>query len=152
MGIEDWVASHWFDLLQTVGIVGSLLAAAYTTWRDERARRIGNSIAINEQYQGIQKELIRHPQLKRVFDQDADIKKDPVSVEEEAFVKMTIGQLSTVYRAMKHGEFVSLDGLQKDIQGFFVLPIPNAVWIKFRSVQDRRFVTLVEKSLQSLGQ
>lgn len=144
----EWLSDHWFDLLQTGGIVGSLLLAAYTTRRDERARRVGNSIVINGHYQEIQRELIRNPQLKRVFDQNVDVKREAVSIEEEAFVKMTIGQLSTVYRAMKHGEFVALDGLQKDVQGFFGLPVPKFVWEKFKVFQDRKFVLFVEDSLE----
>jgi len=53
MALVFWFQDHWFDLLQTVGIIGSLLLAAYTTRKDERARRIGNSIAISEQYRQI---------------------------------------------------------------------------------------------------
>lgn len=149
MGATQWIAEHWFDLLQTVGIVGSLLLATYTTRKDERARRIGNSIAINEQYREIWKEVFQHPKLGRVIAKDADVAKQPVSVEEELFVTMIITHLSTIFRAWKHGEFVELEGLQKDVQGFFTLPIPKIVWEEFKPVQDRRFVVFVEKSLRS---
>jgi hypothetical protein len=142
-------SEHWFDLVQTIGIIGGLLATAYTIRRDERARRVGNSIAINGQYQEIQRALIHHPQLKRIFDPKADVRKEPVSIEEEAFVKMIIGQLSTVYRAMQHGEFVTLQGLKKDVQGMFSLPIAKAVWDKFETVQDRNFALLVKECLRS---
>jgi len=142
----EWLSEHWFDLLQTTGIVGSLLLATYTTRRDERARRVGNSIVINGQYQELQKELIRHPQLKHVFAENADVERESVSIEEEAYVKMVIGQLSTVYRAMRHGEFVTLEGLQKDVREFFALPVPKAVWDKFKPFQDQKFVEFVENS------
>jgi hypothetical protein len=145
----NWLSLHWFDLLQSLGIIGSLAIASYSTRRDERAQKVGNSLTINGGYQEIQKQLIFHPNLERVFDEKADIEHEPISIQEEAFVKMTIAQLSTVCRAMKQGEFVELEGLERDIRGFFGLPIPKAVWEKFKPVQDRSFVLFVEKSLRS---
>jgi hypothetical protein len=59
--MASWFSEHSFDLFQTVGIIGSLLLAAYTTWKDVQARRIGNSIAINDQHQKIWKDICEHP-------------------------------------------------------------------------------------------
>ena len=145
MGVTNWVTDHWFDFFQTVGIIASFLVAAYATWKDERARRIGNSIAINDQYRNIWKAIYEHPELARVLDVEADAK--DISIGEELFVTTLISHLSTVFRAMKHGEFVTLEGLQQDVRGFFELPIPKAVWKKFKSLQDRKFVAFVEKCL-----
>jgi hypothetical protein len=142
----NWIALHWFELTQTVGIVCSLLFAAYTTTKDEGARRIANSIAINDQYRNIWKEIYEHPNLARVLDKNADLKKEPISVQEERFVVMLILHLATVFRAIKHGEFVTLEGLHKDVQQFFSLPIPKAVWGKIKSLQDKNFVSFVEES------
>ena len=149
MGTTAWIVEHWFDLLQTVGIVGSLLLAAYTTRKDERARRIGNSIAINEQYRQIWKELYEHPKLARVLDKKVDLEKEPISAQEELFVTMLVLHLSTSFRAMKHGEFVKLEGLQRDVEDFFSLPIPRAVWKKMAKVQDRNFVGFIESVLNN---
>lgn len=144
----NWFTGHWADLFQTIGIIASFLVAAYTAWKDEKARRVSNSIAINGQYGEIWNEMFRYPKLARAFDRNADLEDEPVSIEEETLVKRLIAHLSTVYGAMKHGEFVTLDGLQKDIQGFFALPIPKAVWEKFKSLQDRKFAVFVDNSLR----
>jgi len=146
MGVTNWVTEHWFDFFQTIGIIASFLVAAYATWKDERARKIGNSIAINDQYRNIWKVIYEHPELARVLDVDADAK--DISIGEELFVTTLISHLSTVFRAMKYGEFVTLEGLQKDVKEFFALPIPKAVWEKFKSLQDRKFAAFVENSLR----
>lgn len=140
-----WISENWFSLLQTVGIVASLLLAAYTTWKDDRARRISNSIAINEQHRQAWKDIYEHPELARVLDMEADAK--DISTGEEMFVTTLISHLSTVFRAMKQGEFVTLEGLQRDVREFFVLPIPGAVWKKIKLFQDRGFVAFVENCL-----
>jgi len=145
MEAANWITTHWFDLIQTAAIIGGLLLAAYTTYKDERARRIANSIAMNDQYRQIWKEIYEHPKLARVLQKDADLAKDPVSIEEERFVTTLILNLGTAFRAMKYGEFVTLEGLQKDIQGFFSLPIPKALWKKLKPLQDKNFVAFAEK-------
>lgn len=148
MGAIHWLGEHWFDLFQTVGIVGSLLLAAYTAWKDERARRIGNSIAINGQHRTLWKDIYEHPQLTRVLEKDADVAEIPISIGEELFVTSLVAHLSTVFRAMKHGEFVKLEGLQNDVREFFVLPIPKAVWEKLKPFQDANFSEFVETALK----
>jgi hypothetical protein len=149
MGFPTWGAQLWIDLLQTVGIVGGLLFTAYATWKDERARRIGNSIAITEQYRQIWKELYDRAELSRVLAKDADVKKQPVSIQEELFVKTLVLHLGTVYRAMKHSEFVKLEGLRRDVREFFTLPIPREVWQRVKSFQDKDFVEFVGKCQQT---
>jgi plasmid maintenance system killer protein len=148
MEVSRWLTEHWFDLLQTVGIVGSLLFAAYTTRKDVRARKIGNSIAINEQYRQIWKELYERPELSRVLEKAVDLGKKPISVQEELFVNMLILHLSTVYRAMRHGEFVKLEGLRKDVEGFFSLPVPRVMWEKIKPLQDTDFIAFIEDCLR----
>jgi hypothetical protein len=142
-----WVAEHWLNLLETVGIIGSFLLAAYTARRDDRARRIANSIAINEQHRNIWKNIYEHPELARVLDIDADAK--DISTGEEMFVITLISHLSTVFRAVKQGEFVTLEGLQRDVREFLILPIPKTVWEKIKPFQDEKFVVFVEKCLRS---
>ena len=149
MEAANWITTHWFDLIQTVGIIGSLLFAAYTTHKDENARRISNSIAMNDQYRQIWKEIYEHPKLARVLEKNTDLEKDPVSIEEERFVTTLIWNLGTAFRAMKYGEFVTLEGLQKDIQGFFSLPIPQALWKKLKPLQDANFVEFAENCMPS---
>ncbi len=148
MGATHWIGEHWFDLLQTAGIIGSLLLAAYTAWKDDRARRIGNSIAINGQHRTIWKDIYEHPQLARVLEKDADVAETPISLGEELFVTSIVAPLSTVFRAMKHGEFVKLEGLQNDVCEFFALPIPKAVWEKLKPLQDEKFVKFIETALK----
>ena len=80
MGFINWVAEHWFDGIQTVGIVGGLLFAGYTFWKDEKARKISNSIAINEQHQRTWNEFYERPRLARVLAKDVDLEKEPISI------------------------------------------------------------------------
>ncbi|MGZ4973092.1 MAG: hypothetical protein ACXWDN_10055 [Limisphaerales bacterium] len=142
---SNWVAEHLLDLLQTVGIVGGLLLAAYTTWKDGRARRVTNAIAINDQHRRIWKDIYEHRDLVRVLDREANIQNEPVTIAEEMFVTTVVAHLSTVFHAIRDGELIHIDELQRDVRDFFTLPIANAVWSKLKSFQDGEFVRFVDQ-------
>lgn len=87
------------------------------------------------------------PELTRILDPSADTTKPPVTVEEERFVIFLILHLSDTYYATRAGFYQKLPGLRKDIERFFSLPIPRAVWGKIKDLQDESFVRFVETSL-----
>ncbi len=148
MEASQWIAEHWFDLLQSVGIVGGFLFTAHALRKDEQARTVSNTIAINEQYSRIWHEFYERPALARILKKDADLKRQPVSNEEALFVKTLILHLDTVRRTMTAGIFADIQGLQKDIRDFFTLPIPKSVWEKLKPFQDGDFVKFVETALK----
>ncbi len=148
MGILHWLSVNWLDLAQTIGIIGGLLFTAHALRRDERARRITNMLAVNEQSTSIWTKLWEQPQLSRVLKTDVNLSKQPVSDEEWAFVKTLLLHLDTVRRAMEVGLFIKIKGLQSDIRFFLSLPIPKAVWEKIKPFQDVDFVTFVESCLK----
>ena len=148
MGASNWFTDHWLDLLQTIGIVGSLLFSAYTTRRAEKSRRISNLISINQEHRQIWKELYAHPELSRVTARDVDLKSSPVTDQEEVLVNSLIIHLDTVHRAMRSGLYVKIEGLQTDIRDFFSLPIPKAVWDRVKIFQDANFVKFLERALK----
>jgi hypothetical protein len=50
---------------------------------------------------------------------------------------------------MRSGFFQKPEGLRKDIERFFSLPIPQAVWARVKSLQDAPFVKFVERCFPS---
>ena len=144
MAFWEWLGQHWFTLLQSGGIIGGLLFTAVSLRIDATVRRVGNLIAITHEHRDIWKQIYERPELWRVLDPDVDLKKAPVTYEEHLFVNLLILHLASVYEAMKHGMFVHLPALQKDIRSFFSRPIPQSVWLAMRPLQDREFIDLIE--------
>jgi len=148
MEVPHWLAEHWLDLVQTIGIIGGLVFTAFALRRDEKARTITNTIAINEQYSRIWHDFYEHPELARILQKNVDLNQQPISNDEALFVKTLFLHLDVVRRTMEAGIFVKIQGLQKDIQEFFTLPIPKAVWEKIKPFQDGDFVTFIESALK----
>jgi hypothetical protein len=134
----------WFDLLQSVGIIGGFLFTAYSIRKDDQTRRISNLNATADRHREIWRGFNDRPALSRVLATTADLISQPVSNDEELFITQLILHLDTVHRAIKAGIFVELEGLQTDIKEFFLLPVPRAVWIKSKPFRDADFIQFVE--------
>lgn len=144
----EWIGEHWFDLLQSVGIIGSLLYTGLSLRIDARVRRVNNRFAITEQHRGIWTQFYRRPELARVVKTKIDLTSAPVTEDEELFVTLVILHLNSVYYAMKDGVFLKPEGIQKDVASLFSLPIPRDVWERSKPLQDREFVRFVEECLR----
>ena len=138
-----WRDDPWFDWVRLVDFARNLGSR-----KDERARKITNSIAISQQYKQIWGEDYDSLKHGRVLAKSVDLVQQPISTEEDVFVTMLILHLSMVFRAMRNGEFVKFEGLQRDVREFFALPIPKAVWRKVRPFQDRDFAQFIDNSLK----
>jgi hypothetical protein len=148
MGLATWLAQHWLDLVQSVGIIGGLAFTGYTIRKDEQARRIANAIAINAQYQQIWRALYEHPKLGRVVAVHVNLEKEPISVAEDVFVTTVILHLATVYRATRSGEYVRPEGLRQDVKEFFALPIPSVIWERWKQLQDTDFREFMDSCIR----
>src|SRR5258705_3071489 len=145
MAFSQWLTRNWFTLLQSIGIVASLVFNATALRADTKSRRVTNLIAITTHHREIWAELYDRPELARVLELDPDLKNEPVTREEEIFTRTLILHLNGAYHAIKDGMLVEPDGLGRDIQSFFALPIPGIIWEELKPLQDIDFVQFVER-------
>ena len=144
MEVLGWIAQHWLDLLQSVGIVAGLLFTAATLRTDHRSRRVANLLTVTAHHREIWTRLIDRPALARILAPDPDLEAQPITDEEELLVLLLILHLRSAYEAMTAGMFPMLEGLRQDIRVFFSLPIPRAVWESVKRYQDEAFVVFIE--------
>jgi len=149
MGVLAWVGDNWFNVIQSGGIIAGLLVSAAALRLDANARRVGNLLDVTKNHREIWTYLYARPELSRVLDASADLKRVPITAEEELFVNLLVLHLNSAYQATKRGVYVKPEGLRKDIQTFFSLPIPRAVWEKAKLLQDEDFVRFVESNRTS---
>ena len=149
MGFNQWIGQNWLALVQTVALGGGLLFTGIAIMLDARARRVGNLIQLTQQHRDLWERLYAQSELARILNPAADTTRLPVTVEEERFVIFLILHLSNTYYATRAGFYQKLPGLRKDIERFFSLPIPRAVWEKVKDLQDETFVRFVETSFAS---
>ncbi len=140
-----WLAANWFTILSAVGIVGSLVFTAHSLRVETRTKRIANLLTITTNHREIWKEFVHRPELSRVLNASADLRKRAVTPPEEEFVNFVILHMSSVYYAMRDEMVIKLTGLRRDVKHFLSLPIPKAVWEKTKFFQNDDFVAFVEE-------
>ena len=140
----SWLTEHWFDLIQTIGVVGGLLFTAKALRDDAKAKRIGNLLNLMQQHRELWSELYEQPELFRILRSDIDLSKEPLKTKEERFVHFLILHLGTTYQAIKAGVLDQPAGLELDIRTFFALPIPQEVWKGMKQFCDADFVSFVD--------
>jgi hypothetical protein len=143
----QWFDANWFDLFQTLGIVGSLLVTDSTRRAEIRSQRVANLLELTKEHREIWAELNNQPGLYRILDSKVDLEGTPVAPEEERFIRTLILHLNGAFHAMKDGVFIEPDGLEKDMRRFFARPIARAVWERMKSLQDGAFVEWVDSAI-----
>lgn len=150
--IFHWIAEHGFDLLGACGIVASLVFTGLAFYKDEQARHVGNLLAIVTAHREIWSELFVRPELARVLDPQADLKTNPVSLQENLFVNFLLNHLSASFRATQLKMFAPVGPWTQDIRRFLSLPIPKFVWEQSRPLQDPEFVAFIEGALSDAAE
>ena len=148
---SGWGTAPWIDILETGGVIGAFLLMVFVVFLDARMRRVGNLIQLTQHHRELWERMYARPELARILDPEADVASSPVTAEEEMFVIFIILHLSNTYYAMRAGFFHKLNGLRKDIELFFGLPIPRAVWERVKELQERPFMRFVEAWLPKSG-
>lgn len=148
MEILVWIGGHWLDFLQTASILTGFFFAAQTMRSNTQERKIGNLFQLTGAHREIWSRLHDQKELSRVLSPTADLRRDPVTLEEELFVHTLILHVRTAFKARELGMQFDDDAVAADIRQFFNRPIPKDVWSRSKVFQDREFVEFVDRCIE----
>jgi len=137
--MAQWLSHHWFDILQTLGIVGGLLYSGLGFSLDRRMRRTELVLSLTDAHREIWESMIEQPELARVIDPNADAAAVPPSAAEARFVKLVLLHVCAVHRAILNRAYRGSPEMDEDVRQFLLLPIPRLVLAEFLPYQDREF-------------
>ena len=142
-----WLDENWFSLLESLGIVGSLLFTAITLRKDLQAKRVSEYLTLAGQHRRLWGQLHRRPSLARLLDPDRDIATRPVTPEERLFLELAFVHFHTGWLLAREGSLTPMSVLAADAGHFFRLPVPACVWERMKSVLEREFVIFVDDAV-----
>ncbi len=144
MAFLIWLQDNGFSLQNTVTVVG-LFFAGFALLVDAKTRRIGNLLEFTKQHRELWTWIHSRPELRRIFDHQADLVSHPVTEDERRSVNFIILHLAANYRAAKEGTFKLPAKIGLDIQSFFGRPVPRAVWETMKQFHPEDYVRFIEK-------
>jgi hypothetical protein len=140
------MAEHWFDLLQTASIVGSLLTATIAIRENTRQRKVETLFELTKSHRDLWSNLFDRPQFWRVLRDDLDLETTPPTGEEELFVHLLILHIRAAFKARKSGMQFDDDAFDADVRQLFSRPLVRHVWSGVKGFQDAGFVAFVDSS------
>ncbi len=153
-GFSPWVEANWFNLIQTVGIVGGLWMNAEASNReaksrnrDAKAKEVDNILTLAEHHGNLWSQIEENPRLQRVLSRRVDASKNPVTLTEEVFINKAFVQYLTGWRIVEIGGITTLKELTLDVRWFFTLPLPRAVWEESKGFKNPDFVRFVDRAI-----
>src|SRR5258708_27687976 len=103
MGILGWAEQNWFQFLQTASLVVGFFTAIHSVRTDTKERKIGNLFALTNAHREIWSRLYERRELERVLMVSVNLRREPVTAEEELFVHTLILHLRAAFKARKLG-------------------------------------------------
>jgi hypothetical protein len=140
----DWLDSNWFNLLQSIGIIGGLCFTALALRTESVSRHTSDFLILTGHHRELWLEIQRQPALGRVLQPEVDLVADPITWAEEEFLNLVFVHFQSGWELARRGSILRLDSLKTDARCFFVLPIPKAVWTKTKVFRDEEFIQFVE--------
>jgi hypothetical protein len=146
--VIQWFQQNGFTLLQSVGIIASLLFSAHALRADSRERKIETLFTLTAANRDLWKTFYDKPELRRILELNIGGAPEPIpTLEEQVFVRSLIFHLAASFRARKYGMYFQEAGLSEDIRHLFSLPIPRAVWKTIGKFQEHDFVEFFNAQL-----
>jgi len=143
-----WLNDNWFSLVQSLGIIGSLIITAIAVRRDTRARRIGDFLTLTGHHRELWSDVYRQPELARIFQPEIDLIAQPVTLAENEFLNLVCVHFQAGWELAREGSVLKLGVLAVDARWFFALPLPKIVWERSKRFRDKEFVHFVESCLK----
>jgi len=141
MNAISWLANNWVNLLQGIGIVGSLLFTGKALHQSASSMRLNAMLKLGEH---------RRPELTRVLQETVDLISHPVTPSEAEFLNIILVHFQTGWEMTLNHGIGSLEAYRRDLLEFLSLPIPTHVWENTKQHRDPRFVEYVEQLLPDL--
>jgi hypothetical protein len=144
MGFSQWVHENWVDLLQSIGIIASLVFHQTDTKRDRTRDKVSNRIIFTQRHAEIWNEQASNPKLQRIKKVEVNLVETPVTPEEELFFCEVLHHFASTFYASERNAYEQPPALADDIRSFFKLPISKAVWEHAKRYQEPSLVAFVE--------
>lgn len=143
-----WLEANWFSVVQSTGIIGSILLTALMLRRDRRGRRISDLLTLSQHHRDLWSEMHRRPELARIVRTEVDLVGNPITTAEEEYLMLVFTHFDTGWKIARQGSLVTLSNMAIDAGSFFTLPLPAHVWAHIRHLRDPRFVKFVDDAVR----
>lgn len=144
--IWDGVATNWFQLVQTLGIIASALIATVTLRRGQRSRVIENYLKLTQYHREIWKIALEKPELYRVMSSDESLRGQQPTEAEAQFLTFLFLHITCFYEMSKDKQLIEIDTIKLDVGSLLKAPLVESFWNGKKRFYNKDFISFVESS------
>ena len=140
---------NWFLLMQSIGIIFSILLGGYATLREARSRRVGNYLQLIQFHRDVWKLTIDNPDLNRVRDASVDPSTHPATPEENQFLSFLFLHITCTFELQQSSNLVKIERFEYDINELLTLPLVAKFWQDNKQYYNAKFVAFVDRTARA---
>lgn len=147
-GMQAFLQENFIEIGSAVAGGISLLVGIATYYSGKRGEKADFQFSVDESYERVWSKHNGNPALERVTLDSVDLRRSPVTLEEERFILLLLNHLTSTVKAIRLGKYEKPLGMEKDIEDFFSKPIPQAVAKKFFEMQSKEVQQLLKPAMK----
>ena len=151
-GMWAFLKENIFEVGAALGGLFSAIITISTFYSTKQGEKVDSQFSVDESYERVWSKHNGNPDLKRITLDKADLKREPVTLEEERFILLLLNHVTSTMKAINRGKYDKPDGMELDVTTFFQKPIPNAVATKFFNVQSKEIQKLLSEVVKNVEQ
>ena len=144
MIVLPWLSDHWYEALESAGIIGGLLFTGFAVRTDARVRRAQTRIELTRAHREIWDKILSDPETALLLESDRDVSARPITAKEIEVVNRLVLHLRGALGAAEADIYIKPERLDDDVRDFFAHPIPRAAWRIVRESHDAEFVAYID--------
>lgn len=137
------------DIVQTVILSVTLSLNVIMSIVTIISLRVDNNTKINAAHRELWLQGISSNQINRLFDKNIDLEVAPLTMYETRFTTLVFLHTANTYRALKFKTANRIEGLKNDVLYFMSFPIPKMVWEQIKPMQNKKFISFIEDTINS---
>ena len=110
-----WLSDNWFDLAQTVGIIGTLLITIVALRQAGERETVSNYVTLTQAHRELWTLFVERSDLNRVLDPAADLNANPITPAERQFAIFLVLHLSMSFHLLRAGVLPKAEHLDMEI-------------------------------------
>jgi hypothetical protein len=136
-----FLTEHWFSLIQTGGIIFSILWGAHLNNLGKRTEKVSNYLLLTQCHRDVWKIIIDHP---KYYDSIFVKQSEKLSTEEKQFLTFVFLHMTCTFELIKNKQITDIEALRLDIGELMTSKAVSNRWKDIQKYYNQDFINFIQ--------
>lgn len=138
------MAAHWFDIVQSIGIISSLLLGGWMARRSFQANRVSNYLLLTQYHREIWSLTLNTEKYDSITSAKKELWHQPITNDESIFLTFVFLHVSCAYELSRTSSLIQIENVAEDLRGLLIAPKARRHWEETKRFHNASFVRFVD--------